>query len=128
MKNDVVISLIPKYWKRMMSGEKRLEIRTYVPQRLKVGNKVFICLKGTGKVVGFFRLGEVFEFENIIELMSSDVCRYCGLRPLDFQRVAQKVGLKWLYCWEIDDLHIYEIPRDVTEFCPRPPQSFYYVR
>lgn len=112
----------------MMSGEKRYELRTYVPDRLKVGNKVFICLKGTGKVVGFFRLGDVLEFENIVELMSCDVRRYSGLKPIDYQKFAQQVGLKWLYGWVIEDLHVYEIPRDVTEFCPRPPQSFYYVR
>lgn len=167
-----MLSIRPEWVEKILDGEKTIEIRKTMPARCELPCKVYIyCTKGirpcmygwrdafypqdptlqphqlNGKVVAEFTLKNVvkFDIESLMflgkqqELMQKSCLGGMSLRKY----LGNKVG----YAWGIDDLKIYNKPKELHEFgvyderyskarkCSmpgwfplrRPPQSYCYI-
>lgn len=58
---EVLLSLHPKYWELIKSGEKTIEIRKTKPQIVHMPFRVIVYLTGNGGVVGKFDCDKLIE-------------------------------------------------------------------
>lgn len=148
-KLDVLIAIHPKWIEKIFSGEKTIEVRKSNPKRKRPFKTYIYCTKGmelwgdgtsetwrgidpdedmeetlrlnptlsklNGKVVGEFVCRGIMDeaspfFENQSCLMHSEIAEYAKGKPV---------------CgWRIDDLKIYDKPKELKEFraftkCPQ---------
>lgn len=164
MSKSILISIKPEYVCKILNGEKTIEIRKTMP-KCELPVKVYIyCTKGepltffglksngfifeklNGKVVAEFTLNVVEDFE-----CSSDDFRYLVENTrccLTMEQVYNYCNGQDLYGWYIDDLKIYDKPKELSEFTTgkvalpcgygdynvynktlkRPPQSWCYCQ
>ena len=137
-KNEVIISIKPKWCDLIISGQKTDEIRKTKPDTSHGPLRVFIYKTNRGKVIGEFTLRQ---------------CRYiqAWIDGDGQKHLANTIGLKhcinehelfdYLYrepdagkpypggwAWHIDDLIVYDQPKrlDLLFGLKRPPQSWQY--
>lgn len=143
---EILISIRPKWCKKMLNGEKRLEVRKSAPK--SVPAKVYIyCTKckdtkkysdeidipldtkmwmGNGKVIAEFTLNCVEVFEGCSDLANLVEKKKCCLT---MQEVLDYSKGRDLYGWHIENLKIYDEPKELREFgLSRPPQSWLYIK
>lgn len=169
----IMISVKPQCVSKILNKEKLVEIRKTMP-KCELPCKVYIyCTKGkklykcvsnfdedllNGKVVAEFILNKVDTLERDLNDwlpknrydVSNDLLKNINLNQNELWNYGQG---KILYAWHIDDLKIYDKPKELSEFkiskckekdcincqryyvtrnyCPtileRPPQSYCYV-
>lgn len=131
MSKAVMLSIRPKWCKKIASGEKTIEVRKTRP-KLDTPFKCYIyCTQSGvalgawgkhGKVIGEFTCDRIDEYDDdtIFSFRHEDYARWndfgldrACMHPEDFQNYADG---KWLYGWHISDLRIYDQPRELTEF------------
>jgi len=145
MSKAVLLSIKREWVKRILSGEKTIEVRKTRPRRI-LPYKVYIYETksngGRGAVVGEFTIHNIIPFsvpypawqgEAEYEILK-DAC-------LTYKEAHQYLGAETGYAWCISELKVYDKPKNLREFrapehnanCDRnnlllaPPQSFCYV-
>ena len=121
----VLASVKPEWWKKILSGEKTLEIRKSAPQS-KDGRAfhwpliVLVYVSGTGAVHGQFTFPGWIK-TNLLEML---VDRSCV--KLEDLRAYAKGGS--LYGWAVENPQKYDTPSPLAEFgLVHPPMSWQYV-
>ena len=139
MAKAVLISIKPEWCELIISGQKTIEFRKSYPKDLpckviiycsKAGKKLYLPDGKllNGKVIGEFQCNDVF----------GDVQKTAG--SAFSQEFFEKHGCvvpgalqvysrgKSVYGWNIDDLEIYEDPKELSEYgVERAPQSWQYI-
>lgn len=123
---SILISIQQKWWEKILSGEKTLEIRKTAPRLLfGLDNSppctVFVYVSGTGAVQGQFSCPGIIQTADLASLVEracvplGDLSSYAGRKRV-------------LYGWEIAEPEQYDTPRPLAEFgVKRPPMSWQYV-
>ena len=162
----IMISIQPQWVSKILNKEKLVEIRKTKP-KCELPCKVYIyCTKGkklykcvsnfdedllNGKVVAEFTLNKVDTLERDLNDwlpknrydISNELLKNINLNQNELWNYGQG---KILYAWHIDDLKIYDKPKELSEFSTvshrmkgkesrftshllqRPPQSWCYVK
>ena len=118
---EILLSLKPKWWAKIASGEKTVEIRKTVPHA-GMPFKVFVYetkFQDRGAIVGEFMVRRFW-----CNYLSKDGGESC-LHDSEIRRYAAG---KEYYGWEISDVKVYKVPSVLQEFgLDRPPQSWQYL-
>lgn len=153
MSKAVLISIRPEWVKKILAGEKTLEVRKNRPNMetpftvyiyCTAGNLSYkvnggmVCNVSGGKMV----VGE-FVCDDIIEDLRGENCDIlCGQGYMSLAQIKAYGRNKKLYGWHISDLKIYDVPLELMAFrkpelptglryeedaIKRPPQSWCYV-
>nr|DAQ46140.1 MAG TPA: hypothetical protein [Caudoviricetes sp.] len=145
----VLISIRPKWVKKILTGEKTLEVRRNRP-KLETPFKVYIyCTSGrpdlnipisperlmqdyldTGSMqslncpLGNGKVVGEFVCDDIIEDLRGENCDIlCGQGCMSLAQINAYCGNKKLYGWHISDLKIYDTPKELNEFW-FPPELY----
>ena len=159
MSKAVLISVKPNWVEKIHRGEKIWELRKSVPKTAdahlyKVYDYETKANGGRGKVVSEWILRECFVyFDDISNNQErNQVCKNACVSREQLSNYYNKGKHKVVYCWKIEELKIYEKPKELGEFdrpeidlttdetgsavCPmfaykkltKAPQSWCYVR
>lgn len=126
---DIAITLPQDLWKKIVSGEKTIELRKNFPKNFNVyTDKIYVIIKGTKKVGGFFyvRYFELFQTTSLLDFVP---IRHKISVPL--QWISNYVGHSpSVYLWHILDVHAYHdlFDRCILGVFKNNPQSFIYLR
>lgn len=124
---NIAITLPECLWSNIVSGKKTIELRKNYPKKFEEGiDSVFVILKGSRQVVGWFR---VEWFEEI-----TDVDRFSS-HPAEGLCVSNVWVRKYLkdadkcYLWHIGDSCVFEMYKDYHMLfdLSAKPQSFVYI-
>lgn len=137
-RNEVIISIKPKWCDLILSGQKTDEIRKTKPDTSNGPLKVFIYKSGSGHVVGEFTL---IRCKYIQAWVDNDGEKHLG-NTFGLRHCMDDEALfKYLYretkpgkpyhggwAWHIHNLFVYERPKRLDLFCgiKQPPQSWRY--
>lgn len=121
---NILITLPKNLIEKIISGEKKFEMRKCLPKNMKLGEDgFFVVEKGTDKVRCWCRVGSVIKTgmnADLAELYSKDLC----VTPrfiLDYAPVGKNV---WL--WQIGKVKVLQdLCRD-SLFVDKNPQQFAY--
>ena len=144
----IMISIQPQYVEKILNGEKTIEIRKTMP-KCELPCKVYIyCTKGkklykcvsnfdedllNSKVVAEFTLNKVDTLERDLNDwlpknrydVSNDLLKDINSNQEQLWNYGQG---KTLYAWHIDDLKVYDKPKELSEFgIKRTFQNWCYV-
>ena len=151
----VLISIHPRWCKKIISGEKVLELRKSKP-KLDLPFRCYIyCTKGTGKNTLNIPVTNKRFFEDyqkgsmaclnspigngkvIGEFTCNFILNHCEMENADIaqmqscvktEEIKDYAGEKEVFGWRISDLTIYDDPKDLQDFnISRPPQSWSYL-
>ena len=136
MRKAVLISIRPEWVRKILNGQKTIEVRKTRPKMDKPF-KCYIYKCGNGKVIGEFLCDEIINI-NGAGRIPSDAARPTCLEPAELH---QYLGAATGFGWHISNLRIYDTPRELWEFTglretkfgaepvqiTRPPQSWRYV-
>lgn len=118
----VVLSLHQKWWKKMVAGEKVMELRKSKPQ-CKAPFRVLVYVTGGVGIVGEFICPEVLEIKNFEEAE-----RKSKVPAHDIHNYAAGSRNK-VYGWKVSAVKEYEKPQALkTLGIKRAPQSWQYAR
>lgn len=126
---DIVITLPISLWKKIVSGEKSIELRKNFPKEFDVNtDRVYVILKGSKLIAGYFKVRcfESFNAENesAFDTILDEV-------SVPKQWIIEYVGnKKTLYLWRIGDVveFRHSIDRRYYWMIQSNPQSFVYLR
>lgn len=121
----IILSIKPEWWEKILTGEKKLEIRKTAPRsdtEETLPLTVLAYVSGTGQVCGQFMCPGWVK-TNFMPYLSSQSC--VSLEQLE--KYAGGPG-KSLYGWIVDSPEEYDAPKPLAEFgLTRPPMSWQYV-
>ena len=132
----ILMSIQPKWCELIFNGQKTIEVRKSFPRQLETPFKVYVyqtkhnggkaivsevlnSVYGGGKVIGSFvcdRVRLCIPFGLKGHLLSQEVYREMCLTKEQLDKYG---GLKTLYGWHINDLKIYDKPKELGEFFDR---------
>lgn len=124
MEDEIILSIHPEFVKKIIDGTKKYEYRRRIPK--KDITKIYIyetC--PTKKIIGEVRVAEIIKEEpsNLWKLTKQQ----SGIKKKFFDEYFK--GLSIAYAYKIDDLLIYDKPRDLSDYgLKQAPQSYAYVR
>ena len=125
---SILMSIQPKWVKKIVNGEKTIEVRKTRP-KLETPFKVYIyCTKGkevlvTDKVVSWTKevIGEFVCDEIVTDTAGQFADRFHDRGKLTLDEQRKYGGNKPLHGWHISDLKIYDKPKELFKFrkpCP----------
>lgn len=121
----ILASIKPEWWKKILAGDKGLEIRRSAPQS-KDGRRftwpltVLVYVSGTGAIQGQFTCPGWIK-TNLLEMLVDQSCV-----PLEDLRAYAKGGS--LYGWMVQNPEKFDEPAQLAELgLERPPMSWCYV-
>jgi predicted transcriptional regulator len=121
----VIMSLKPRWWEKMLSGEKTLEIRKTAPAG-GAGDEnpwpllVLVYVSGTGEVRGQFTCHGWIK-TNLFNCLAGRSC-------VPIEDLEKYAAGKSLCGWTVKDPQKYDTPRPLAEFgLERPPMSWQYI-
>lgn len=143
----VLISIRPEWVKKILTGEKTLEVRKTRP-KLETPFKVYIYCTNPKNIMLWNARSYIYADDhshNAFDrcwngsVVGEFICNVNGCIGLD--QIKSYGGNKKLYGWYISDLKIYDIPKELSEFkglrktkfgyapvgIKHPPQSWCYV-
>ena len=134
---DVLLSVKEKWVKKILAGEKTVEVRKTRP-RLQTPFICYLYQSGTGFVVGEFICKYVDQLVKVgSSFQKSEYMRREGDRvlPIDYtpmqltrEELEAYGGGAVLYAWHISRVRRYQMPEPLKCFgVSRPPQSWRYV-
>lgn len=138
MSRDVIISIKPEWVKKIISGEKTIELRKnapldptpfrcfiYVTKDFKPNRPYSAKLWASrGKVIGEFVCDLIYLVTPIPAIAEA----FSGVSCVSAESIMNYGGNKMVYGWRISDLKIYGKPRPLSDFNLRvAPQSWCYV-
>lgn len=125
---DIAITLPLDLWKKIVSGEKSIELRKNFPKMFRVNsNKIYVILKGTKQVAGFF---QVSSFEYFYAESVRDFEPILAEISVPRQWIVNYVGYSSaVYLWHIRYVHAFVrlIERRSVWNMKTNPQSYVYV-
>lgn len=117
----VILSLHQKWWQKMVTGEKILELRKTKP-RCAAPFRVLVYVTGGVGVVGEFVCPEVLEIKNFREAEGKSM-----VPARDIYNYAAG-SRKKVYGWEVSAVREYEKPLTLAALgVKRAPQSWQYI-
>ena len=165
---NILISIKPEWVEKILNGDKTIEIRKTMP-KCELPCKVYVyCTKGkdlwmhnketiilgntdftsywlNGKVVAEFTLKLIDKIADLSNFMNREyIYQNAKITEKELWDYSDG-GTKTMYGWHIDDLKIYDAPKELSEFSSiikrmkgkesrftshllkRPPQSWCYV-
>ena len=137
-RNEVIISIKPKWCDLIVSGIKIDEIRKTMPDTSHGPIRVFIYKTNRGKVIGEFTLRQGRYIQTWIDsdgqkhLGNTIGLRHCidDEELFDYLYREPRPGKPYSggWAWHIDNLIVYDEPKRVDWLCglKRPPQSWQY--
>ena len=121
----ILASIKPEWWKKILAGDKGLEIRKSAPQstdgrRCTWPLTVLVYVSGTGAIQGQFTCPGWIK-TNLLEMLVDQSCV-----PLEDLRAYAKGGS--LYGWMVQNPEKFDEPAQLAELgLERPPMSWCYV-
>ena len=126
---DIAITLPLDLWKKIVSGEKSIELRKNFPKEFNVKtDRVYVILKGTRHIAGYFM---VSSFEYIYAESILDFKRFRAEISVPITWIVNYVGFgSVVYLWHIRDVNEFAVPIDREYYWKMQtnPQSFIYIR
>ena len=140
---SVLISIQPKGVEKIANGEKTIEVRKTRPKEETPFKCYIYCTKGenlwltqngvksktelagyllNGKVIGEFVCDKVYSIKNqgsrfsVADEEESVTNEIARQSCLDYDDMVSCLGNKDGYAWHISDLHIYDKPKELSEF------------
>ncbi len=123
----VIITLSLQQWEEIYAGRKLFELRKSIPRIHPFSGRVYVVIKGTSIVPGYFTLSGIVGSDDTDFLW--EYCGgYLGISKDWYQRYASTMR-HFLYAWEIESVYKYNCPLNIkTHFgIERNPQSFVYT-
>lgn len=118
----IILSLHQKWWKKMVAGEKALELRKTRP-RCKTPFRALVYITGGIGIAGEFICPEVFEIKDFKEAEEKS-----KVSAHDIHSYASS-GKHKVYGWEVSAVKEYEKPLALKALgIKRAPQSWQYVK
>lgn len=119
---EILISLMPKWCKKILRGEKIIELRKSKPQcECPVRLFLYETKKGRGAVVGECLCYCIAEIDHP-EIVTDGSC-------LTTQQIKDYAKGKKAYAWYVGKVITYERPVPISDFgITRAPQSWCYIR
>lgn len=118
----VLLSLHEKWWNKMMSGEKVLELRKSRPKE-ETPLRVLVYITGGVEVMGEFICPEVLEIKNFTEAEKQS-----KVSARDIHHYAAGSRCK-IYGWRVAAVQQYEKAIALSELgIQRAPQSWRYIK
>lgn len=117
---EIILSLRPKWWRKIVSGEKTVEVRKTIP-RVGLPFKVYVYETRNGKqaIVGEFTVRRFW----------ADYKNNDGGKSGLTDEAIYKYGQGKAYGWEISEVKKYANPIALQKFgFDRPPQSWCYTK
>lgn len=121
----ILASVKPKWWEKILAGEKGLEIRKTAPHEAE-GREitwplpVLVYVSGTGAVQGSFTMPGWVK-TNYYPYLEKRAC-------LPLQALEEYGAGKCLYGWIVENPKKYDTPSPLAEFgLTRPPMSWRYI-
>ncbi len=125
--NHVIITLPFHLWEEIVAGRKLFELRKSIPRIHPFSGRVYVVIKGTSIVPGYFTLSGIVGSDDTDYLWD-----YCagrlGISKEWYQHYASTMR-HCLYAWEIDSVYEYnwQVNVMVDLGIERNPQSFVYT-
>ncbi len=123
----VIITLPIQLWEEIVAGRKLFELRKSIPRIYPFSGRVYVVIKGSNIVPGYFTLSGIVGSNDTKYLWC-----YCegnlGFCKDWFQRYQSTKG-QCLYAWEIDSVYEYNWPLNIKADLgiEYNPQSFVYT-
>ena len=131
--DTIILSLHDRWWKKILAGEKQLEIRKTRPAG-KGPFRVLVYVTGTGEIKGeficnsFFKIRTIPEVKSRAGLLEVDVPGASCLTGQQLKEYAGESG-KPLWGWYVSQAKEYYTPHPLSLYgLKRPPQSWQYYR
>ena len=131
--DTIILSLHERWWRRILAGEKRLEIRKTRPAD-PGPFRVLVYIVGTGEIQGEFTCNSFFKIRTIPKVQSRaglqaiDVPKASCLTKQQLKEYAGESG-KPLWGWSASKAKEYYTPHPLSLYgLKRPPQSWQYYR
>ena len=132
MSKAVMLSIRPKWCEKIINGEKTIEVRKTRP-KLETPFKCYIYetqgwveragireFRLGGRVIGEFTCDRIYELAPLNHA-PDDVEKQACLTREEIVNYLKGTG----YGWHISNLHIYDAPRELSEFRRACPNSWY---
>lgn len=130
----ILLSLHPKWWEKMLSGEKLIEVRKTAPSNTYEDYRVLIYVTGGVGVVGEFICNHFWRMKlnpsrsAMKEAFSWDIAAQACLTWDEIYEYGGGAG-RLLWGWQVTHLKAYDKPKSLSEYgLTRPPQSWRYLR
>ncbi len=119
---NIILSLHPEWWPKILFGEKTLEIRKTAPHPVYFPLRVLVYLTTpVCKIVGEFTCETARQIKGNYDLITEASC----LRPGQLEKYADG---KIIRAWEVSSPIQYEKPRELAYYgIKRAPQSWCYL-
>ena len=144
---SVLISIKPKWCELIASGKKTIEVRKTKPKletpfkcyiyetKGKTETPTFIdedghvICEGRGQVIGEFICDKIICVDcDSTAPFDKESRKYIDKETcLDREQLIKYSEFICPYGWHISNLIIYDKPKELSEFCKRPPQSWRYI-
>lgn len=124
---DIAITLDQSLWDKIVSGEKGIELRKDIPSFFnKNKDKVFVIIKGTDKVVGYFFVDFFFATTPSVLLTSPKWMRLISVPQDWISKYVEKAS--HVYLWYISNVFALRqtIPR-IEMGLKSNPQKYAYL-
>lgn len=124
----VIITLSLQQWEEILAGRKLFELRKSMPLIHPFSGRIYVVIKGTKLVAGYFTLSGIVGSNDTKYLWS-----YCdgnlGISKEEYQRY-QSTKRQCLYAWEIESVYKYNMPLNIKADLgiERNPQSHVYTK
>jgi predicted transcriptional regulator len=116
----VIISLHEKWWKKILSGDKTLEIRKSKPAAAEPF-RVLVYITGTGCIHGMFHCPEVMEIKSYEGITKES--------KVSFDRLNEYGKGKTLAGWKVTEATEFYTPHPISLYgIKRPPQTWCYYK
>ena len=135
--DTIILSLHDRWWKKMLAGEKPLEIRKTKPAGLG-SHRVLVYVTGTGEIQGEFTCNSFYKIRTIPEPQEwariKGLCDTINVQEgscLTKQQLKEYAGSsgKPLWGWHVSEVKEYYTPHPLSLYgLKRPPQSWQYYR
>lgn len=124
----VIITLPFQLWEKIVAGRKLFELRKSIPLIQPFSGRVYVVIKGTKFVPGYFTLSGIVGSDDADYLWDYSG-GYLGVSKEWYQRYASTMR-QCLYAWEIDSVYKYDFPLDIRNHFAivHNPQSFVYTK
>ena len=145
---NILMSIKPEWCKRIIYGEKTIEVRKTKPEQISVPFKVYVYAtfggenwfsfgkQKSGHVIGVFTCDRIERYDipypAYQKEMDQELKEKSGLTYMQLHRYADQQG--YVYGWHIRDFENWDTPLSVHEFIDskgnafkRPPQSWAYA-
>lgn len=123
----IILSLHERWWKKMLAGEKILEIRKTAPTKKDREYRVLVYVTGGGGVCGEFVCTDFMEIKTLPKLLETHKKQSC----LTEKQIREYAGesKKNLWGWVVTDVKEYYNPHPIRLYgLKKPPQSWCYYK